>query len=158
MEHETLLGGYRKAVAEILAKAAPGVNPKFGPADAKELRILHSLELPASIAVFYEEFAPDEKLGVWGIERDCVLLPIGGIEWYSSQRLGKNLKRNRYVVFATTLSGDVYCFDLDAPSGNGDVPVFLISHENDYSQSSRDDIALLRKSVADSLLVFLMDF
>jgi hypothetical protein len=158
MECEQLRQAYRKAVAEIVARAPRGVNPEFRPANTKELNILRSLELPASIELFYEEFAPDEKLGVWGILRDCVLLPIAGIEWYTSQGQGPSLRLCDYIVFATTCSGDFYCFDVTRGNDGDTVPVFLISHEINYAQSSREKIATHRELVAESLLDFLKEF
>jgi hypothetical protein len=155
-EFETLRMAYRKAVTDIISRAAPGVNPEFHPANAAELRILKSLQLPDSIELFYEEFAPNEKLGVWGIDRDCVLLPIPGIEWYSNSYDG--LTRNGYITFATTCDGNVYCFDLAAGGQSRDIPIYLLSHEVDYSQTSRDALAGKRKFVVESLLAFLMYF
>jgi hypothetical protein len=158
-ESELLREAYREAVDGIIARAAPGVHPHFRPANVNKRSILHSLALPASIELFYEEFAPDDKLGVWGIERDCVLLPIAGIEWYkNTEKLGTCLTCHGYVIFATTCSGDVYCFDLSASIDNRGEPILLFSHERDYSDLSRTEIAPLGNFVSESVLGFLASF
>jgi hypothetical protein len=64
-----------------------------------------------------------------------------------------------YVVFATTLYGDAFCFDLRAASGEN-VPVVLIAHDlapkND--EMKREDLAKLAKPIATSFERFLNAF
>jgi hypothetical protein len=156
MQFERLHEAYRNAVADIIRRAPAGVHPGFHPANAEVLSVLRSLELPASLELFYEEFEPTADIPICGIERDCMLLPIAGIKWYSNAYAG--LTRNGYITFATTCGGDPYCYDLVADTENRDIPIYLFSHELNYSQSSREELTGKRTFVSESLLAFLMDF
>lgn len=155
MNYSCLRESYRNAVASIISRAPPKVHHRFHPASEEELEILQALELPESIELFYEEFVPDGEIGVCGNEEDGVLLPIEGIEWYNDCPPGLHLKPFGYLTFATTCSGDHYCFDLAHLNDAGDCPIVLLSHEIDYDDKTEAEVAGHAKFVASSLLELL---
>src|SRR5262249_5189873 len=64
-----------------------------------------------------------------------------------------------YVVFATTLYGDAFCFDTKAGVDTSS-PIVLIAHdlEPDNEHMNREDLQKLAKSISHNLDIFLGAF
>ena len=56
------------------------------------------------------------------------------------------------------MSGDAYCFDLNAIDKNGDARIVLITHDINFDGMSFERVKALAKPVATSLAEFLQQF
>src|SRR5689334_19131946 len=124
----------------LIAQIADQTGGSFRPASPFELSKLEALGLPQSVIDFYATFEPAERVGeefrLWPIEHileeNEALVP----GCYAS-KLG-------YIVFATTLYGDTYCFDLTC-RGKSEPPIVLISHEVVSEDTPAAELARLAK-------------
>ena len=125
----------------------------FQPAARADLTKLARLGVPESILAFYREFEPEDcvegQVRLWNIEH-IVQENTDLTPGYVVQPLG-------YVVFATTLCGDTYCFDLTG-SQRGEIPIVLISHETIGEGMTLDEVQKVAKPIARSLNEFLQQF
>ena len=125
----------------------------FRPASPFELSKLEALGLPQSVIDFYGAFEPTERAG-----EEFRLWPIEHIlEENEALVPGCYTSKHGYIVFATTLYGDTYCFDLTAMDRT-EPPIVLISHEVVSEDTPTADLARLAKPVAKSLYQFLQQF
>jgi len=61
-----------------------------------------------------------------------------------------------YVVFATSVFGDAFCFDTNSAKSKASSPVVLIAHDLDWDdEATRSNIAKLAKPIAGSFEEFL---
>src|SRR4051812_27453612 len=89
-----------------------------------ELAKLEALGVPESILAFYREFEPSECA-----EGQVRLWPIQNVlEENEAYVPGAYVSKHGYIVFATTLCGDAFCFDL-RQRGQVEPRVVLLSHE-----------------------------
>ena len=133
---------------EIIAKRS-GVE--FRPASENDLDSLRSLGLAGPVVEFFSEFEPSKCVD--DAER---LWPITEIVVENTELVpGCNILQHGFVVFATTLSGDAYCFDLNNVSPDGDPEIVFMSHEEDYELMAPDAIMALSQPIAKNLLEFL---
>jgi hypothetical protein len=125
----------------------------FRPASPFELSKLEALGLPQSVIDFYGAFEPTERAG-----EEFRLWPIEHIlEENEALVPGCYTSKHGYIVFATTLYGDTYCFDLTA-MGRTEPPIVLISHEVVSEDTPAAELARLAKPVAKNLYQFLQQF
>jgi hypothetical protein len=80
----------------------------------------------------------------------------GIVEENSDYVPGCDISPQGFIVFATTIYGDTYCFDLKA--NPTDPPVLLIGHEISYEGASVDDIRKNGVPAAINLYQFLERF
>ena len=135
-------------LAGVIARHAEG---QLRPAAAAALATLETLGLPSSVVDFYRAFEPASCIEINGVR----LWPIPQIiEENRDYVPGADLFPHGLVVFATTVFGDVYCFDLSEKGP----PVVLMSHELGFSEMPLPRIKELRKQVAPNLDTFLERF
>ena len=125
----------------------------FRAASPFELAKLEALGLPESVINFYSSFEPAERAGdefrLWPIEHI--------LEENEALSPGCYVSKHGYIVFATTLYGDTYCFDLTR-RGKLEPPIVLISHELVSEDTSVAELARLAEPVAKNLYEFLQQF
>jgi len=129
--------------------AATGIE--FQPASEYDLHRLTSLGIPAKVLEFYASHAParslEHRIRLWSvddvIEENTELMP----GCYASQ-FG-------YFVFASTLSGDAFCFDTSVCDSDGNARIVLICHENVSEDTSADEITRLARPIAQDISAFL---
>jgi len=137
----------------LIDQIAEQTGVAFRPASPFELSKLDALGLPQSVLDFYEAFEPAERAG-----EEFRLWPIEHIlEENEALVPGCHISKHGYIVFATTLYGDTYCFDLTRP-GQVDPPIVLISHEVVDETTTAVELRRLAKPVAKSLYEFLQQF
>jgi hypothetical protein len=61
---------------------------------------------------------------------------------------GADLVPHGFVTFATTIYGDVYCFDTGLQPSRSDAPVVIMTHEVIFEDLEREVIMSTRKNVA----------
>jgi SMI1 / KNR4 family (SUKH-1) len=92
------------------------------------------------------------------VEHQVRLWPIEQIlEENESYVPGCYASKHGYVVFATTLCGDTYCFDI-SQGGQTEPRIVLLSHEVIDEDTTAAQISRLAKPVAKSLYEFLDQF
>ena len=127
----------------------------FRPASQAGLDALRALGVPENALAFYQDSEPatcaeidDVRLwpisDVLGENRDfvpgCYIQPLG------------------YIVFATTVFGDAFCFDWNPANSSATAPLVLIAHDLDWNEIKREEIANLAKPIAPSFESFLIAF
>ena len=123
----------------------------FRPAADSDIAKLEELGVPESVVDFYRDFEPckviEGQVRLWPIERiveeNETLLP----GCYTS-RLG-------FVVFASTLSGDAYCFDITREAPRDYPPIVLISQDVVGEETKQGHLYRLAKPIARNLEEFL---
>jgi hypothetical protein len=137
----------------LIDQIAQKTGVAFRPASPFELSKLDALGLPQSVIDFYEAFEPAERAG-----EEFRLWPIEHIlEENEALVPGCHISKHGYIVFATTLYGDTYCFDLTRPT-QVDPPIVLISHEVVDETTTALELRRLAKPVAKGLYELLQQF
>ena len=135
------------------------LDPKgkfLGPADEAAIAKLEGLGLPESVLAFYRNYSPLETIKIYHPEEDIYFYPAFKIPSESSRFLAAcEISPEGFIVFATSICGDAYCFDLNADAL--DPPVRLIGHEIMYEGSSVDDIREMSVSAADNFHQFFVN-
>jgi hypothetical protein len=137
----------------LIEQIAEQTGIEFRTSSPVELAKLEALGLPDSILAFYREFEPSKcaqgQVRLWPIQHV--------LEENEGYVPGCYASKHGYIVFATTLCGDTYCFDL-TQHGQVEPRVVLLSHEVITEDTSAADFARLAKPVAQNLYEFLQQF
>jgi len=71
---------------------------------------------------------------------------------------GCYIVQHGYIVFATTIFGDAFCFDTKTASGQ-EAPIVLIAHDGyDWDAVTSEEIARLKKPIAADFRGFLQNY
>jgi hypothetical protein len=136
---------------DVVDALARETGTPFRPASPKGLAELRAFNLPESVIGFYASHEPEEpvegQVRLWPIEHILAENRAFGPGAYVSP-LG-------YVVFASTVCGDAYCFDLNQLDDSGAPRIVLITHEGLGEDITPDVAAELAKPVASHLEEFL---
>ena len=136
---------------ELINVIAQRSETRFRPASSEAIVQLQTLGLSGDVVDFYRRYEPAECAEI----DDVRLWPISEVVAENRSYVpGANLVGHGFVVFATTVFGDAYCFDIseDGP------PIVLMSHEVNYEDMSVAKIKALRKLIASNLDAFLDAF
>ena len=128
----------------------------FRPASEVDIEALRALGVPSDVLAFYRDCEPAQTAEIGEVR----LRPITDIlEENRDYVPGAYSQPCGYVVFATTLYGDAFCFDTREASGTT-APVVLIAHdlEPENGEMKREDLARLAKPIAISFSEFLQGF
>lgn len=143
MEH------YDSIVNEISALT----ETEFQPASDDDLDALRRLGLPESIIDFYSLHEPSSCA-----EYQVRLWPIRDMLVENSDMVpGAYTSPHGYIVFATTIYGDTYCFDINQMT-NGKPRIVLISHEVVENEINAEQARMVAKPIAANLEAFLEAF
>jgi len=139
---------------KLVDKIAQQTGTPFGPASLSSLAELRALEFPEAAIEFYEHYEPS------GCAQGQIRLwPIDDIVIENRQAVpGICVQPHGYAVFATTLSGDAYCFNSNRLGVDGEPTIVLISHEAVSEDATAEEVKRLAKPVASSLRIFLEQF
>jgi len=126
-------------------------DTQLRPAAEGDLTKLQALGLPSLVVDFYRSYEPAEYAEIEGVR----LWPISEVIEENQRYVpGVDVCPHGFVVFASTVSGDAYCFDLAVTEPR----VVLLSHEVPFEGMPRQQIQALAKSVAANLDAFLSSF
>jgi SMI1 / KNR4 family (SUKH-1) len=140
---------YEPLIAQIFHKS--GIE--FRAASPLDISKLQALGLPQVILDFYRSYEPSRC-----IECQVRLWPIKDIlEENESLVPGCYASKHGYFVFATTVCGDTYCFDLSRGT-QAESRIVLLSHEVVSEETTSEEFARLAKPVAQSFHEFLEQF
>lgn len=121
-----------------------------------ELTKLKDFGFPESLLEFYRYHSPFKIIESDTEEPIRIYPALGIIDENRNCIPGCDISPKGFVVFATTVYGDAYCFDLNA--NKIDPPVLLVGHEIMYEGCSENEIRESGVAVADNLLQFLERF
>lgn len=141
-----------EGIVSLLEQIVRKTGIHFRPAETSALEQFRSLGLPDDVVAFYREHEPEECAEI----KEVRLWPIADILTENKDYVpGADIYPLGYVVFATTLYGDAFCFDLNARAEHS-APVVLVAHDLDWTDAEmRKDLAILAKMIAPSLDGFL---
>ena len=140
---------WAKLAKEITSKS----DVAFHPASVEDLAKLKALRVPPDAISFFREFEPAECAEIEGVR----LWPVREVLAENSDYVpGCYIAQHGYVVFATTLFGDTFCFDLNAIQQNKGTPVVLLAHDCwDWDEITPEIIGRLKKLAAADFEKFL---
>jgi hypothetical protein len=141
---------YSKLIADIEAHT----GGRFRRAESAALDQLRAFKLPDSVVSFFRDYEPTEC-----IEGQVCLHTIAEMLLRNREYVpGADISPHGFFVFATTICGDAYCFDINATDENGEPGIVLVSHEVTFEGMPREQIKLLTKPIARNLAAFLEMF
>jgi hypothetical protein len=112
--------------ASAVQRIAQLTGIEFGPANGEGLAVLTQLGAPESLLRFYRNFEPQREAEVGKVR----MLPVSDVVVENNDAVpGVDLRPHGFVTFATTIYGDVYCFDTSANTSKADAPVVIMTHE-----------------------------
>jgi SMI1 / KNR4 family (SUKH-1) len=136
---------------EIIQRLSAQTGVDFGPASAADVEALAGLGVPESILTFYRSYEPRECA-----EDQIRLWPIAHIIEENSNFIpGCYTAPHGYIVFATTHTGDAYCFDLKSQTKSGTPSIVLIPHDVIDETTPVERMKHLAKLIAPDLHEFL---
>jgi hypothetical protein len=129
---------------------------QFRPANRAGIEQLQSIGVPEDALAFYRDSEPVRIAEIGKVRLRSITDIVAENRDYVP---GAYAQPCGYVVFATTLYGDAFCFDTRAASATN-VPVVLIAHdlEPENGEMKREDLAKLAKPIAASFEEFLRAF
>ncbi len=125
---------------------------EFEPANPELLAKLKKYNLPEHIVGFYENYDPGNLEGA--VYLDCL---DGVLVENEESWLGCNTSKHGFIVFATTGCGDGICFNLNNMI-DGTPEIVHLSHDEDYSEATKEEIAKDAQHICDSFMEFLEIF
>lgn len=135
-------------LANLIATAAATV---LRPASDEDLERLRKLALPAVVVDFYRSYEPSGCAEIEGVR----LWPISEVLKENQDYVpGADVSPHGFLVFATTVYGDAYCFDVSVAEPR----VVLRSHELPFDEMDAGQIKALAKPIAPNLDAFLASF
>ena len=121
------------------------------PASPDNLAALRDFGVPPQVLAFYELFEPSDCLEIARVR----LWPIEAVLTENRAYVpGVHLAPFHHVVFASTVFGDAYCWDLTTPGP----AVVLVAHDLNFEKLRADTLAAVRKPIAADFASFLMAF
>ena len=130
----------------------------FRYADPEELKQFRLLGAPKDAISFFEEHGPSGDCAEINKVRLLPIEEILGLAENSSFVLGTDIQLQPlgYLVFATTVYGDAFCFATNGAANARSAPIVLLAHDWELDESTlRTRLAELAKPVADSFDEFL---
>jgi hypothetical protein len=127
----------------------------LGPAREDQLAALISLGAPKSIVEFYRLHEPQPEAEIGQVRLQGV---FGILRENMDYVPGSYLRPLGFFVFATTVFGDAYCFDLKSSLDNSDAAVVIMAHDLDFESADQTLIMSAKKQVADGFDGFLTQF
>jgi hypothetical protein len=142
------MSDWRSLAGEIAKKSGIALPPG-------SLELLHKLQaihVPEEAISFFREFEPEECAEIEGVR----LWPIREVLAENSDYVpGCYRIQHGYVVFATTLFGDTFCFDTKVIRLQAEIPIVLIAHDWDWDAITAEAINRLKKPAAAHFEEFL---
>lgn len=141
--------------ASAVQRIAQLTGIEFGPANGEGLAVLTQLGAPESLLRFYRNFEPQREAEVGKVR----MLPVSDVVVENNDAVpGVDLRPHGFVTFATTIYGDVYCFDTSANTSKADAPVVIMTHEVIFEGLEREAVMSARKTVATGFDDWLTQF
>jgi len=125
------------------------------PALQESCSALQRMGIPAEAIAFFSEFEPAQCAEI----EDVRLWPLQEVLAENTDYVpGCYIVQYGYVVFATTIFGDAFCFDTKTAPGR-EVPIVLIAHDGyDWDAVTEEEIARLKKPIAADFRGFLQNY
>lgn len=125
------------------------------PAAPELLAASRQLGIPDDAIAFFSEFEPAQCAEI----EDVRLWPLQEVLAENKDYVpGCYIVQHGYIVFATTLFGDAFCFDTKTAHGQ-EVPIVLIAHDGyGWDAVTAEEIARLKKPIAADFRGFLQNY
>jgi len=141
--------------AELAKQIVEKSDVPLRPATPESIADLRKLGVPDEAIAFFSEFEPARCAEI----EDIRLWPLQEVLAENKDYVpGCYVVQHGYIVFATTIFGDAFCFDTKSALGR-QVPIILIAHDGyDWDAVTPEDIARLKKLIAADFRGFLQDY
>ena len=135
----------------VVERLADKTGILFRGASGFDLSQAEELGFPESVLEFYREFNPEScvesQVRLWPLA-DALIECTEGVP-------GIYLTHRGYLAFASTMTGDAYCFDRSRRDLDGNPSVVIFSHEIDFELMPDERVRRHAKRVASNLQDFL---
>lgn len=122
---------------------------EFRNASDEDISSLVKLNIPDYFVEFIKDFEPLQRTFVG----DVRLLPINEIiEENEDYVPGADIYPKGFTVFASTITGDAYCFDMTEKNKLGEYDIYYADHDNDYSKETVESVKDELEFVSDSFI------
>ena len=141
--------------AELYRLVAVKSGVELRSASKDQIRELIDLGVPEDAIDFYREAEPASCAEI----EDIRLWPISDVLEENTKFVpGCYVRPHGYIVFATTIFGDTYCFDLNSAPSTATAPIALLSHEIFDETTTKEQVSPVAKRIAPDLAAFLRAF
>ena len=127
---------------------------ELAPCRVEHLEWLRWIGIPSEALDFYQWSMPTKTAEIGKVR----LCSAGEIYFENRDQClpGSYANPNGYIIFATTVYGDAFCFDTRSESG-ARTPIVLIAHdlEPEGEEMSREKLARLAKPISETFAGFL---
>lgn len=141
---------------KIVKRLAQQTKVDFKSASAENLAAFAKLGVPESVLTFYRSFEPQECAENPNEVRLSSITHI--LKENSDFVPGCYTAPQGYIVFASTITGDTYCFDVNSLNPQGEPRIVLIPHDELEEDSPAEEIKKIAKPIANNLFEFLEQF
>jgi hypothetical protein len=149
-------GIYQAEIEALTAWAAgQGSEVQLRPASQTDLEWLLSVGVPESVWQFFTRAEPASSLEAEGV----YLLPIAQLrESNTAVEPGQTASKYGCIVIAETVSGDVYCMDVQQLDSEGQPPVYLVNHNQVHPDMTLQEFQANSRLVTATFRDFLGQF
>jgi hypothetical protein len=144
---------YEAEIAALIARVQrQGTPAYFGSAAPDDLDWLKKQQIPDSVVRFFAQAEPKAEVEIEGIR----LVPIAKMKDYNTQHVpGIATSRYGYIVFASTVGGDVYCINVNELDAETQPSVYIVNHDRVHQTASLDEVKANSYKVARSFRAFI---
>jgi hypothetical protein len=124
-------------------------------ASSADIESLQSLRFPEAAISFYKNREPERYAEIGDVRLWTIAKAIEENRRYVP---GAYVAPQGFLVFASNICGDAYCFDVRVSATREDPPVLLLPHDADFEGRTAEEIARYARPVAANFAEFLQKF
>jgi hypothetical protein len=125
----------------------------FKKPSVEDIKKLESIKLPNYFIEFIKIIEPQSRVFLG----DVRLLPIQEIiEENEDYVPGADVYPSGFTVFASSISGDAYCFNMNEINKLGEHDIYFVDHDEDFSEATPDSIKQITEFISSSFEEFIL--
>ncbi len=140
---------------EVIRTLSTQAGVNLRPASPVDIEAMESLGFPKAAISFFKNHEPHRCARIGDVRLWTI---AEAIEENTCYVPGADVAPHGFLVFATTIFGDAYCFDIRAATTRQDPPVILLPHDEAFEGCRADEIARYVRPVAVDFAEFLQKF
>jgi hypothetical protein len=138
-----------KKIADSIASILKEGLKKQTEDDTKKIE---SLKLPNYFIEFIKMIEPESRVFVGEVR----ILPIQEIiEENEDYVPGADVYPLGFTVFASSITGDAYCFNMNEVNKFGEHDIYFVDHDEDFNEATSDSIKQITKFISSSFEEFI---
>jgi hypothetical protein len=125
------------------------------PASPVDIESLESLGFPDAAISFFKNYEPNACAEIADVRLWTIAEAVEENRCYVP---GADVAPKGFLVFASNIFGDAYCFDVRGAATRQDPPVVLLTHEEVFEGRTAEDIGRYARPIAANFAEFLQKF